>query len=148
MDIIKRAAALFDRVIVAVTLNLVKESSFTEVERIRMISKATKNIENIVIDVCDRLLADYVRDVGACAIVKGLRAVSDFESEFQMALVNKNLYGGAETVFLTTSSENMYLSSSMVKHIGYFGGDISPYVPGCILDDIKERIVGALKPIA
>ncbi|MCL2055252.1 MAG: pantetheine-phosphate adenylyltransferase [Oscillospiraceae bacterium] len=147
MDIIRRAAALFDRVIVAVTVNVLKKTSFTEVERLKMTRKATQDIDNVVIDVCDRLLADYVRDVNACAIVKGLRAVTDFEIEFQMALVNRELYSGAETIFLTTGTENMYLSSSVVKHIGYFGGDISSYVPECILEDIKERIVGIYKPI-
>lgn len=87
------------------------------------------------------MLADYVKQVGAIAIVKGLRAVSDFEYEFQMALANKKLYGGAETVFLTTTAENMYLSSSVVKQIANFGGDISHFVPEPILEDIKRRLV-------
>ena len=82
-----------------------------------------------------------MRNVGAVAIVKGLRAVSDFEYEFQMALANKKLYAGAETVFLTTATENMYLSSSLVKQIAYFGGDISHFVPEMILDDIKQRLI-------
>ena len=87
------------------------------------------------------LLADYVKEVQAIAIVKGLRAVSDFEYEFQMALANKKLYAGAETVFLTTTAENMYLSSSVVKQIANFGGDISHFVPSCILKDIEKRLV-------
>jgi pantetheine-phosphate adenylyltransferase len=82
-----------------------------------------------------------VRDVQAVAIVKGLRAVSDFEYEFQMALTNKVLYANAETVFLTTSKENMYLSSSVVKQIAYFGGDISPFVPEGILETIQKRLI-------
>ncbi|MBP3369847.1 MAG: pantetheine-phosphate adenylyltransferase, partial [Clostridia bacterium] len=86
-----------------------------------------------------------VRNVGAIAIVKGLRAVSDFEYEFQMALANKKLYAGAETVFLTTSAENMYLSSSVVKQIASFGGDISHFVPSAILDDITQRITNTDK---
>lgn len=146
-DIIQRAAKLFDKVIVAVSVNAVKGSSFSAIERVKLIEKATFELDNVVIDICDGLLADYVKRVGACAIIKGLRAVSDFEYEFQMALANKMLYAGAETLFLTTSSENMYLSSSLVKQIGAFGGDISPFVPECILDDIKERIVGIYKPM-
>ena len=106
-----------------------------------MIEQVTRDLDNVVIDILDGLLADYVREVGAVAIVKGLRAVSDFEYEFQMALANKKLYAGAETVFLTTATENMYLSSSLVKQIAYFGGDISHFVPNEILDDIKQRLI-------
>ena len=95
----------------------------------------------MVIDILDGLLADYVKDVGAIAIVKGLRAVSDFEYEFQMALANKKLYSGAETVFLTTSAENMYLSSSVVKQIAEYGGNISPFVPENVLEFIQSRLV-------
>ena len=142
LDIITRASKLFDKVIVLISRNAGKnQASFTATERMLMIQSAIKGLDNVVIDILDGLLADYVRDVGAIAIVKGLRAVSDFEYEFQMALANKKLYSGAETVFLTTSAENMYLSSSVVKQIAYFGGDISHFVPECILDDIKERLV-------
>ena len=142
LDIITRASKLFDKVIVLISRNAGKsQASFTATERMLMIQSAIKGLDNVVIDILDGLLADYVRDVGAIAIVKGLRAVSDFEYEFQMALTNKKLYSGAETVFLTTSAENMYLSSSVVKQIAYFGGDISHFVPECILDDIKERLV-------
>ena len=116
-DIIQRASLLFDRVIVLVSVNAVKNPSFTAVERVKMLDKVVKNVDNVVVDVWDGLLVDYIKQVDACAIIKGLRAVSDFEYEFQMALANKILYDGAETVFLTTSSENMYLSSSVVKQI-------------------------------
>ena len=117
------------------------EPSFTATERMLMIEAVTHNLDNVVIDILDGLLADYVRNVGAVAIVKGLRAVSDFEYEFQMALANKKLYPEAETVFLTTASENMYLSSSVVKQIAYFGGDISHFVPEVILENIQQRLV-------
>lgn len=139
-DIIQRASQIFDRVIVLVSVNAVKNPSFTAVERVRMIEKVTSHLDNVVIDIWDGLLADYVKSVNACAIIKGLRAVSDFEYEFQMALANKILYDGAETMFLTTSAENMYLSSSVVKQIASFGGDISHFVPQCILEDIKARL--------
>ncbi len=140
LDIIRRASNLFDEVIVLISRNSLKSPSFTETERMMMIRENTKEYDNVVIDVLDGLLADYVQKIGAVAIVKGLRAVSDFEYEFQMALANKQLYNGAETVFLTTSSENMYLSSSVVKQIAYFGGDISHFVPENVLDFIKKRL--------
>ena len=142
LDIITRASKLFDKVVVLISKNAGKgEPSFTPTERMLLAETATHGLDNVVIDILDGLLADYVRNVGAVAIVKGLRAVSDFEYEFQMALANKKLYGGAETIFLTTQSENMYLSSSLVKQIAYFGGDISHFVPDCILEDIKKRLV-------
>lgn len=138
-DIITRASRLFDKVIVLVSHNQIKQPSFSVVERVMFVERVTAGIDNVVVDICDGLLADYVKQVGAVAIIKGLRAVSDFEYEFQMALANKILYDGAETVFLTTSSENMYLSSSVVKHIASLGGDISRFVPKCILADIIKR---------
>ena len=141
IDIIKRASQLFDEVVVLISVNTVKSPSFTESERMMMIKKNTSEFGNVVIDVLDGLLADYVKKIGAVAIVKGLRAVSDFDHEFQMALANKKLYNGAETVFLTTSTENMYLSSSVVKQIAYFGGDISHFVPENVLDFIRKRLI-------
>ncbi|MBQ8926934.1 MAG: pantetheine-phosphate adenylyltransferase [Oscillospiraceae bacterium] len=141
LDIITRASMLFDKVIVLISTNAAKnQASFTATERMLMIAKATEHLDNVVIDILDGLLVDYVRRVQAVAIVKGLRAVSDFEYEFQMALTNRVLYDKAETVFLTTSKENMYLSSSVVKQIAYFGGDISSFVPECILDTIEKRL--------
>lgn len=139
-DIIHRASVLFDKVIVLVAINKMKTPVFTPEERVEMIKKVTADFENVEVDVCYGLISDYVREVGAVAIVKGLRAVTDFEYEFQMALVNRNIYDGAETVFLTTSSENMYLSSSVVKQVAYYGGDISRFVPRCILQDIEARL--------
>lgn len=139
-DIIHRASELFDKVIVLVAVNQMKNPMFAPEERVELIKKVTAKFDNVEVDLCHGLIADYVRDVGAVAIVKGLRAVTDFEYEFQMALVNRNIYDGAETVFLTTSSENMYLSSSVVKQVAYYGGDISKFVPKCILEDIQDRI--------
>jgi pantetheine-phosphate adenylyltransferase len=139
-DIVYRASTLFDKVIVLVTNNLYKKPAFTTAERLVFLERITTGLTNVVIDHWDGLIAEYIKEIGACAIVKGLRAVSDFEYEFQMALANKMLYDGAETVFLTTSAENMYLSSSAVKQIAAYGGDISHFVPGEIIDDIKERL--------
>ncbi len=141
LDIILRASKLFDKVIILVSVNPGKTASFTSEERVEMIRAVTSDMPNVETDVFDGLLADYVKKTGAIAIVKGLRAVSDFEYEFQMALTNKKLYPDAETVFLTTKAENMYLSSSVVKQIASFGGDISHFVPPQILGVIKKRLI-------
>ena len=140
LDIIHRAALLFDEVIVLVVINPDKTPSFSVEERMELIRKVTKDIKNIKIETFAGLLADYAKEKNACAIVKGLRAVSDFEYEFQMALTNRKLNPSMETIFLNTSAENMYLSSSMVKQIARFGGDISTFVPGEILNDVKSRL--------
>ena len=140
MDIIMRARKVFDKVVVAVLINPEKHTSFTVEERIDLLRRATSGLDNVEIDGFRGLLADYARMRGATAIVKGLRAVSDFEYEFQMALTNKKLNPDLETIFLTTDSEHMFLSSSIVKQIASFGGDISNFVPPCILRDIQERL--------
>ncbi len=139
VDIIKRAAELFDEVIVLAAVNWEKSTVFSLKERVDMIKKSTSGIENVRVEEFDGLLADYLRKNRVDAIVKGLRAVSDFEYEFQMALVNKKLYPGAQTVFLTADSDYTFLSSSVVRQAASFGGDISGFVPESILDDILKR---------
>ena len=140
LDIIRRASVLFDKVIVLVVVNPVKNTSFTPDERVELIRKSVDGIPNVEVDLYTGLLVDYVRSKGAVAIVKGLRAMSDFEYEFQMALTNRKLYPEAETVFLTTAADNMYLSSSLVKQVAGLGGDISEFVPACIVPDIMKKI--------
>ena len=140
LDIIKRASSLFDKVIVLVVHNPAKHPSFTPEERVDMIRRSIGDFTNVEVDVYGGLLADYCRAKGADAIIKGLRAVSDFAYEFQMALTNKKLNPDCETVFLTTSAENMYLSSSIVKQVAQFGGDISDFVPVQVLSDIERRL--------
>ncbi|MBO4693353.1 MAG: pantetheine-phosphate adenylyltransferase [Clostridia bacterium] len=140
LDIISRAANMFDEIIVVAMNNVKKEYTFTPEERVEMIKKSTSDIKNVRVDMYDGLLADYAAKKGACAIIKGLRAMSDFEYEFQMALTNKKLNPKVETVFLTTSAQNMYLSSSMVKQIVSMGGDISDFVPPAILGDILKKL--------
>ena len=139
MDIIRRAAGLFDELIVLVIQNKDKKCMFSLEERADMIQRVVKDIPNVKVDVGDGLLVDYLREHDASVIVKGLRAMSDFEYEFQMALTNRQLYEKAETVFLTTSIERMYLSSSIVKQIASFGGDISTLVPAEIIDEVMEK---------
>lgn len=142
LDIIRRAAALADRVIVVVMTNASKHTMFTMEERVAMLRTATVDLPNVEIDAYDGLLADYARRVGADAIVKGLRAVTDFEYEFQMALTNRQLHADAETVFLTTSADLMYLSSSVVKQVAMYGGDISGFVPASVLDAVLQKMKG------
>ena len=140
LDIIERASELFDEVIVVVSINSQKAYSFTVEERIDMITSVSEHLTNVTVDKCDGLLAEYCKEKGAVAIVKGLRAVTDFEYEFQQALANKKLYEKADTIFLTTRAENMYLSSSVVKEIASYGGDISEFVPSKVLGLINNRI--------
>ncbi len=139
LDIIRRAAAMFDKVDVLVGKNAEKNPLFTMEEREELIRRVTKDIPNVEVHGFDGLLIDYMKESGASVIVKGLRAMSDFEYEFQMALTNRQLYPQAETIFLTTSVEKMYLSSSLVKQIAQFGGDISALVPSEIEKDILKK---------
>ncbi len=141
LDIINRAAAMFDKIIVVVMNNESKRYTFSPAERVEMIKKCVPDLINVEVDMYDGLLADYAAQKNACAIIKGLRAMSDFEYEFQMALTNKKLNPGVETLFLTTSAQNMYLSSSMVKQIAGMGGDVTDFVPAVIHDDIVNRIL-------
>ena len=140
LDIITRASGMVERLIVVVASNPAKKYSFSPEERVEMIRKCTSNLQNVEIVHFEGLLADYAAKVGATAIIKGLRAMSDFEYEFQMALTNKELNPNVETLFLTTASQNMYLSSSMVKQIASMNGDISSFVPEVIKQDILDRI--------
>ena len=139
MDIITRACKIFDKVIVAVPINPEKHFSFSVEERMDMLRTVTAGM-GVEVDSVSGLLADYAREKGAIAIIKGLRAVSDYEYEFQMALANKQLNPEVETMFLPTRVENMFLSSSLVKQVAGFGGDISHLVPACLLERINERL--------
>ena len=139
MDIITRACRIFDKVIVAVPINPDKHFSFTVEERMDMLRTVTAGM-GVEVDSVGGLLVDYAREKGATAIVKGLRAVSDYDYEFQMALANKQLNPEVETMFLPTRVENMFLSSSLVKQVAGFGGDISHFVPECLLERINERL--------
>ncbi|MGN1329582.1 MAG: pantetheine-phosphate adenylyltransferase [Eubacterium sp.] len=141
LDIIERAAELFDKVIVLVMSNSSKKPMFTLDERVDFIKRCITQ-DNVEVDTYGGLLVDYAKDHGVVAIVKGLRAVSDFDYEFQLALINKSLYPKIETLFLSAKGENMFLSSSMVKEVCSLGGDISAFVPAEIADDIYLRCKG------
>jgi pantetheine-phosphate adenylyltransferase len=145
MDVVERASHLFDKVIVAVMHNVNKRPMFTVEERVDFIRRLTQEMPNVEVAAFSGLLAEYAREQGACAIVKGLRAVSDFESEFQMAMANRKMNSGVDTVFLTTSAQYMFLSSSMVKDIALHGGSISGFVPAQIEGDILDRITDHMR---
>lgn len=140
LDIISRAAAIFDRLIVAVMINPRKQTLFSVAERTDFLRRITAHLPNVEVDASDMLLADYAARRGAKVLIKGLRAVSDFELEFQMALINRKLNPKLDTLFLTTSEHYQYLSSSILKEIGTLGGEISEFVPAEILADVRRKL--------
>ena len=136
LDIIERAANQFERLIVSVVENPSKNPLFTVEERMDMIKIATNHLKNVSVDHFEGLLTDYVQSVNSHAIIKGLRAITDFEYEFQMALMNRQLNPEIETMFLMTHGRYSYLSSSMVKEVMRLGGDIS----GLVIPEVHERL--------
>lgn len=142
LDIIRRSSKLFDKIIVVVMTNHRKQGlyTFSVDERVDLIKRCTEDLSNVSVDSYMGLLADYAKKMNAVAIVKGLRAVSDFENEFQQALINKKLNDEVETVFMAADSEHMFLSSSMIKQVCQLGGDISQFIPGEISKDIIEKL--------
>lgn len=140
IDVIRRAANIFDEVIVCVLVNPAKAPVFTPEERVEFITKVTHDIPNVRAEMFTGLLADYAKQKNCNVLIKGLRAVSDFEYEFQQSLTNKVLNPQLETVFLNTSAEHMYLSSSIVKQVALFGGDIEPFVPAEIVEQVSARL--------
>ena len=140
MDIIRRSASVFDKLIVGVLRNKSKNPSFTVQERVKMIQEVTSDIENVEVVDFDGLLIDFVHKVGAKAIVRGLRAVTDFEYELQMSLTNKVIAPDVETVFLTTNLQYSYLSSSIVKEIASYNGDISHFVDKRVEKAIQDKM--------
>ncbi|GAB4320350.1 MAG: pantetheine-phosphate adenylyltransferase [Candidatus Sumerlaeia bacterium] len=133
LDIIERASRLFDKVIVAVALNVQKRGWFPMEVRCAMIEAATRHLPNVEIAQLDTLTVKFAQKVGASFIVRGLRAVSDFEYELQLALMNREMSSSVETIFLAPSKENIFLSTSIVKEVFRHGGDISPFVPPEVL---------------
>ena len=142
LDIISRAARIFDRVVVCVVANANKKTMFTLEERQDHVRRVTAHLPNVEVDTWYGLLVDYADRYEQPVVVRGLRAVSDFEYEFQMALTNKMLNPELETIFFTSRAENMYLSSSIVKNVASFGGNIRDFVPECIHDEIRDRLCG------
>ena len=139
-DIVKRSAAVFDKVIVAVSINSQKMPLFSIDERIELAKEVFVDYPNVEVATFSGLLADFAKSVGAKTIIKGLRAVSDFEYEFQMAHMNKKLNPDVETMFMMSNQKYSYLSSSIVKEVGKLGGDLTDLVPEQIIDVIYKRL--------
>ena len=139
LDIIKRASELFDEVVIAVLVNTTKKTLFTVDERLTMIAEVTAQYSNVRVDSWSGLLVDYCETHDVKAIVKGLRAVTDFDYELQMSQINLQLKG-VETLFMSTAPEHSFVSSSLVKEIATFGGDVSPYAPASIIEKLTARL--------
>ena len=140
LNIIKRASACFDKVIVCVMVNSKKTGMFTPEERVELLRRSTERFPNVVIDSSNELLAAYAKRIGAHVVVKGLRAVSDFEQEVQMAVINRHLNSELETMFLASSEKYTYLSSTIVKEMARYGTDLVGLVPHEIIDDVNQRM--------
>lgn len=140
LDVIKRAATMFDELTVSVLNNVTKSSLFSVEERVNMLREETKDLPNVKVDSFSGLLIDYAKENNMHVAIRGLRAITDFEYELQIAQTNRKLSNGAlDTVFLTTSLEYSYLSSSSVKEIAYFGGDISQCVPDFVREQVMQK---------
>ena len=143
LDIIKRASKLFDKLIVGVLRNSAKNSIFTMEERVALINKtlaADPELQNVEVVMFEGLLVDFVKNCGASTIVRGLRAVSDYEYELQMAMLNKHMNEEIDTIFFMTDIKNSFLSSSIIKDVAKNGGNISGLVPEVIIDDVKNKM--------
>lgn len=139
LDIVARASSLFDEVVIAVMVNKTKKTMFTVEERMEMVREVTAKYSNVTVDSWSGLLVDYCKANGVSTIVKGLRAVTDFDYELQMSQMNFQLQG-VETLFMSTSPSHSFLSSSLVKEIASYGGDVSSYIPAPVVSRLKSRI--------
>jgi pantetheine-phosphate adenylyltransferase len=139
LDILARGRALFDKVVVAIATNINKKGLFSDEERAELLRDVIGREVDVEVAIFDGLLIDYARDRGAKAIVRGLRAVADFEYEFQLALMNRRLAGEIDTVFLMTDEDNFYVSSSLVREVARFGGDVSAFVPPAVEAALKTK---------
>jgi len=142
VDIVRRALKAFDRVVVALGINTKKEALFSVEERKEMIRETFSGDDRVAVDVFSGLQVEYLERIGAAAVVRGLRAVSDFEFEFQMANMNRKLYPEAETFFLMTGQDNFYLSSSLIKEVAALGGCVEGLVPTPVVRRLAERFGG------
>lgn len=140
IDIARRAASIFTKVFAVVAVNPAKKTIFTPDERVGLAKEALADVSNIEVIRYDGLIVDCMRDCRATLIIRGLRALSDFEYEFQMAFTNRNMNASAETVFLMPSAEYVYLNSTMVKQIAGLGGDVSPFVPKHVSQLLKLKL--------
>jgi pantetheine-phosphate adenylyltransferase len=141
LDIVERASSIFDEVVIAVMVNKTKQTLFTVEERMEMTKEVTGKFPNVKVDSWSGLLVDYCKTNNISIIVKGLRAVTDFDYELQMSQINLQLQG-VETLFISTAPAHSFLSSSLVKEIASHGGDVSSYIPAVLLERLKDRLAG------
>lgn len=139
LDVIRRALSLFDKVVIGIACTRDKPLLFDSEERVRLVREATKDLERVEVEKFDGLLTDYLERRGSKIIIRGLRAVTDFDYEFQMALMNRKLSPDIETVFLTPSEEYSFLSSSLVKEIASRGGDVTEFVPPIVEKALRDK---------
>lgn len=139
INLIERAAEIFDHVVVAVATNSQKKGLFDESERVALLEACVGGIEGVHVDSFEGLLVDYVRNRGARIVIRGLRAVSDFEYEFQMAHMNHKLYSNLETVFMVTGTTEFYISSQLVKEVARLGGPVDELVPPVVRDELLKK---------
>ncbi len=139
IDVIKRASELFDQVVVTVAINPVKKAMFTVAERVEMLEKSLENFENVYVDSFDGLVVEHGREIGAVGIIRGLRAISDFEYEFQMALMNRKLNNQLITIFLMPHEKYTYLNSTIIRNLAQFNADVSEFVPPVVVQKLKEK---------
>ncbi|MEJ2196349.1 MAG: pantetheine-phosphate adenylyltransferase [Ignavibacteriaceae bacterium] len=139
IDVIKRASELFEAVIVTVAINVVKEPLFSIEERVEMLKESLSEFKNVVVDSFEGLVVDRAQQVGAIGIIRGLRAISDFEYEFQMALMNRKLSDGITTIFLMPHEKYTYLNSTIIRNLASFNSDVSDFVPPSVLTALKKK---------
>jgi pantetheine-phosphate adenylyltransferase len=142
IDLIQRGSKLFDHLTVAILVNPVKNPLFTVAERVEMMTEVTRPLGNVTVATFDGLMVEFARREGATAVLRGIRAISDYEHEFQMALMNRRLAPDVETVFLQPAGRYSFVSSRMVKEVFSFGGDVSGLVPPNVLKRLRARING------
>ncbi|MGQ9603819.1 MAG: pantetheine-phosphate adenylyltransferase [bacterium] len=139
LDILSRSLMLFDKIIIGVAESTPKHTCFSLPERVEMIKAVTRDMDRVEVREFGGLLVEFARKVGALAVIRGLRVVSDFEYEFQMALMNRRLSNKIETVFLMPSEEYTYLSSSLIKEVAVAGGDVSQFVPEIVVEHLRRK---------
>lgn len=145
LNVIRRSASVFDTLIVCVMVNSEKNPLFTAEERVELIRRTVERYENVRVEKSEALVVDFMKDRGAKVIIKGMRAVSDYEREFQIALVNRKLDPTIETLLMPSSEKYTYLSSSVVREMARYGADLNAFVPAEIMDDVLKRVNGLEK---
>ena len=142
LDLVHRSLNLFDEVVVALARNVAKSGTFSTEERVEMLNDVLGDVDRVRVEVFDGLVVEYAHEIGACAIIRGLRAMSDFEYEFEMALMNRHLEPNVEIIFLAASQDYLYVSSSRLKELTRFGASVADFVPSVVEERLKKKLSG------